>query len=360
MTDDRIDLLGLTLADLRALLERWGQPRFRAAQVWRWLYHAMVTDPEAMSNLPGELRALLAQRTRVGVLAPVDCSASEDGLTEKVLFQTGDGQYIETVLMRYEARNTICVSSQVGCPVGCGFCATGQSGFVRNLDAGEMVAQVLHFARALRPVGQVTNVVLMGMGEPLLNYDAVWRAIGVLHDSEGLGLGARRFTLSTAGVVPGIDRMAAEPLEVGLAVSLHAPDDALRDRLVPLNRRYDIGSILDACRRYIDRTGRRVTFEYALIRDVNDSQQHARRTAALLRGLLCHVNLIAVNATAGSGCEPSSWERMLAFQETLLDQHVQTTVRQSRGQEIQAGCGQLRGAHREPSWATEEKTGEHD
>ncbi|MHB1295664.1 MAG: 23S rRNA (adenine(2503)-C(2))-methyltransferase RlmN [Anaerolineae bacterium] len=359
MTEERRDLLGLAPEELQALLVEWGEPRFRAAQIWRWLYRSLVTAPADMTNLPAALRGLLAERTHVSALTPVARTMSDDAQTEKVLFETRDGQHIEAVLMRYEDRNTVCVSSQVGCPVGCGFCATGQSGFVRNLQAGEIVAQVLHFGRALKPDDHVTNVVLMGMGEPLLNYDAVWRAIRALHHPEGLGLGARRFTLSTAGVVPGIDRMAAEPLEVGLALSLHAPDDALRDTLVPLNRRYPIASVLEACRRYIERTGRRVTFEYALIRNVNDSVEQARRTATLLHGLLCHVNLIPVNATAG-GCEPSPRERVLAFQEVLVGQHVPTTVRQSRGQEIQAGCGQLRGAQQGAPNATKVRTAEHD
>lgn len=342
-TTDAIDLLDLSFEELVALVVSWEQPRFRAAQIWRWVYHGLTADFGEMANLPAALRARLAERTYVGRLEPVGVQTSADGLTEKTVFRTRDDHFIETVLMRYTNRNTICVSTQIGCALGCVFCATGQSGFTRDLSAGEISAQVLHYAQKLaQQDAHVTNVVLMGMGEPMLNDEAVWRAIANLNDSQGLALGARRFTISTAGIVPGIERMAREAMEVGLAVSLHAPDNTLRSHIVPINRRYPIERLLEACRRYIERTGRRVTFEYIPMDGVNDSDDHARRTAELLRGLLCHVNLIPLNPSATCPYRPSSRERTLRFQEILVDGHIQTTLRASRGLEIEAGCGQLR------------------
>ncbi len=339
----RPDLLDLGFDALTELVMSWGQPRFRAAQVWRWLYHNLAASPDEMQNLPKELRALLAEQVLIGRLSVVDKIAAEDGLTEKVALQTRDGHLIETVLMRYSERNTVCVSSQIGCALGCLFCATGQQGLVRDLTAGEIAAQVLHYAAHLRAEGaQVTNVVVMGMGEPLLNLDAVWLAIRNLNHPEGLALGMRRFTISTVGIVPGIERLAQESAEVGLAVSLHAPDDALRSRLVPINRTYPIAQVLEACKLYIERTGRRVTFEYALVNGLNDSDDCARRTVELLRGLLCHVNLIPINPTPDCAWEPSSRERVTRFQQILVKGHIQATVRLRRGIEIEAGCGQLR------------------
>ena len=245
--------------------------------------------------------------------------------------------------MRYRNRNTVCASSQIGCPIGCAFCATGRRGFVRNLTSGEITAQVLHFAGKLREENaRVTNVVFMGMGEPMLNFNAVWQTICNLKHPDGLGLGARRFTISTAGVVPGIERLARRSRSIGLAISLHAPDNALRDKLVPINKRYPLEHLISASKFYVRRTGRRVTFEYALIQAVNDSDDHARRTAELLRGLLCHVNLIPLNPIPGSVYEPSQRDRVLRFQQMLARGHIQATVRAPRGLNIQAGCGQLR------------------
>lgn len=350
MVADKINLLDLTFPELVQLVVDWGEPRFRATQIWRWLYSNLARDAGEMLNLPKDLRQRLQEQTYIGYLKPVTSTMDEDRLTEKVLFETVDGQFLETVLMRYTNRNTICVSSQIGCPLGCTICATGQRGLVRNLTTGEVTAQTLHFARQLREQNaHVTNVVFMGMGEPMLNFDAVWRSILNLNDREGLALGSRRFTLSTAGVVPGIERLARESLAVGLAISLHAPDNALRDQLVPVNRRYPLERLLPASKFYIERTGRRVTFEYALLDGVNDSDDHARRTAVLLHGLLCHVNLIPMNPTPDSSYRPSPNERVLRFQEILVKERIQTTVRLRRGVDIQAGCGQLRGQYLDTS-----------
>jgi 23S rRNA (adenine2503-C2)-methyltransferase len=341
-----INLLDLSLEQLTQLVMSWGEPRFRAAQIWRWIYHTLTDDPEEMGNLPAALRQRLIEQTEIRHLSVVARAEGDQGQTEKVAFQTPDGHLVETVLMRYTNRNTVCVSSQIGCPVGCTFCATGRSGFVRDLTTGEITAQVLHFAQRLqRENAHVTNVVFMGMGEPMLNFDAVWQSLLNLNDREGLALGIRRFTISTVGVVPGIERMAREGLAVGLALSLHAPDDKLRSQLVPINRRYPLARLLEAVRFFIERTGRRVTFEYALAEGVNDSDAHAHATGALLRGLLCHVNLIQMNPVEGADFRPSSRERILRFQEILVQEHLQTTVRISRGSDIQAGCGQLRGQY---------------
>jgi len=346
MTPDKINLLDLTFDDLLQIVVAWGQPRFRATQIWRWLYHTLTNDPQEMVNLPKELRRRLAGETCVRAIKPVDLVVAEDGLTEKALFQTKDGHHFESVLMRYTSRNTVCASSQIGCPIRCAFCATGRSGFVRDLTTGEITGQVLHFARELREENaHVTNVVFMGMGEPMLNFDEVWRAILILNDREGLALGARRFTISTSGIVPGIERLARESLAVGLAISLHAPDDALRSKLVPINQRYPIEKLLEASKFYVRRAGRRVTFEYVLSKGVNDSDDHARRTADLLRGSLCHVNLVPLNPIPGYPYEPSSRERVLRFQQILVKARIQATVRARRGLNIQAGCGQLRERH---------------
>ncbi len=281
------------------------------------------------------------------VLEPLETLESADGSTRKVLFRLPDGETIESVFMLYERRRTVCLSTQVGCPIGCPFCATGRSGFRRNLKAGEIIAQVLHFAReAKKTLGDsskpVTNVVFMGMGEPLLNYDATIKAIRILNDQRGFNLGARRFTISTVGIVPGIRRLAEEGLQVELAVSLHAPNDEIRDRLVPVNKGYPIRRLLVACQEFIEKTKRRITFEYVLINGVNDSISHARELASLLRGMLCHVNLIPMNPFPGASMEPPPRRRVLAFEEELRRQGLSVTLRTSKGVDIQAGCGQLR------------------
>jgi 23S rRNA (adenine2503-C2)-methyltransferase len=269
---------------------------------------------------------------------------SDDRETIKLLFRTRDDQFVETVVMFYPDRTTVCVSCQIGCAIGCSFCATGLSGLIRNLSAGEMVSQVVHAARLARErERRISNIVVMGMGEPFHNYDAVMRFVAIVNDRQGLGIGARHITLSTAGVVPFIDRLAEEPYQVKLAVSLHAPNDALRSQLVPINRRWPIDELLAACRRYVARTGRRVTFEYVLIEDVNDDERTAAELARRLRGLLCHVNLIPYNPTPAAPLfrRPGP-ERIERFRAVLERYGIPATVRYSRGVEIAAACGQLR------------------
>ncbi len=321
----------------------WQQPKFRAGQIWQWLYVHLVSGWDEMSNLPKTLREQLARVYLLDPLTLIDGQVSADAQTEKTLFRLVDGATIESVLMRYEERNTVCVSTQVGCAVGCAFCATGQSGFERNLTTGEIVAQPLYFARALRAQAQaVSHIVVMGMGEPLINYDATWQAVETWNDERGFNLGARRITLSTAGYIPGIERLAGESLQVGLAVSLHAPTDALRSDLVPLNKTCPLADLLRACQAYVAQTGRRITFEYALIDGINDSPAQARHLAALLKRLVCHVNLIPLNPSPGSDLRPSPAGRVDAFLRILQENGIAATVRLRRGIDIQAGCGQLR------------------
>jgi len=344
-----VSLYNLDRAAVQDLLQTWGQPAYRARQLWAWLYEQLATTFDEMSNLPKSLRQRLAGETTIGVPRLLDTHQSVDGETRKDLLELHDGETVETVLMRYERRRTACISTQVGCSIGCTFCATGQAGFERDLSAGEIVAQVLHFARILRVSGdRLSNVVLMGMGEPLLNYEATLSAIHRLIDPQGFGMGQRHITLSTAGVVPGIDRLAKEGLQISLAVSLHAATDALRDELVPLNRRYDLDALFEACYRYFEQTGRRISFEWALIAGVNDTPEQARALAARLsytggtRPFRTHVNLIPLNPTEQHPGQPPTTQEMEAFQ-AILDRHrIPHTLRVRRGDDIQAGCGQLR------------------
>ncbi|MFQ5575691.1 MAG: 23S rRNA (adenine(2503)-C(2))-methyltransferase RlmN [Anaerolineae bacterium] len=339
-------LLNLTKSQLADYLADLGQPRFRTAQVWQWLYRRHADSFEAMTSLPKHLRTQFAAAASITPLTPVAVQESADGQTTKTLFALPGGEEIESVLMRYRRRQTLCISTQAGCAMDCPFCATGQMGFRRNLSAGEIVAQVLYFARRLATAQQrVTNIVFMGMGEPLANYAATWQAVRRLNDPDGFGLGARQMTISTVGLVPAIRRMAAEPEQVGLAVSLHAPDDSLRDTLVPVNRRYPLAMLMQACRDYILTTRRRVTFEYALMDATNDSDDQADRLAGLLGGILCHVNLIPLNPTPGSPYSGSPDGRVRGFAARLKAAGIPTTVRLRRGIDIQAGCGQLRVMH---------------
>ena len=336
-------ILDLTREELIEFLHARGEPRFRADQIWHGIYRELALSYDAITTLPKRLRPLLEEALPFPVLAPIDVQESADGQTRKVLFRLDDGETIEAVLMLYKRRRTVCLSTQVGCAVGCAFCATGKAGFVRDLTAGEIAAQALHFARELNERGErLTNIVYMGMGEPFLNYDAVMRSIRILNDPDGFSLGARRFTVSTVGIVPGIERFTDEGLQVNLAISLHAAEDALRDRLVPMNQRYPVGEIMRACRAYTARTNRRVTFEIALIDGLNDAPAHAAAVAKLLSGLLAHVNLIPLNPVPGIPLSPSSRARVEQFAEILRNAGIPTTVRLGRGIEIQAGCGQLR------------------
>ncbi len=338
-----INLYDLTHDQLGALLAEWGEPAYRADQIWRWLYQQKAASFDAMTNLPRPLRERLAAEAALGALEPVAEQFSTDGETTKWVYRLGDGQLIESVLMRYDKRRTACISTQAGCAMGCVFCATGQMGFARHLTSGEIVAQAAALARKLGAEGErLSNVVLMGMGEPLHNYDATLAAIRVMIDPDGLGIGQRHITVSTVGLVPAIRRLAGEGLQVTLAVSLHAATDAEREKLLPVNRRYPLAELMAAVRDYVAGTGRRVTFEWALIHGKNDTPQQAHALGKLLKGLLCHVNLIPLNPTEGYAGGPSSPERVEAFQRVLESYGVGSTVRLRRGIDIQAGCGQLK------------------
>ena len=340
---NKINLYDLDFTQLSQLVADWGQPKFRARQIWEWLYHHYVADVDEMTNLSKKLRELMKTAVSLTIGDIVSEQKSSDGRTTKILFQLPDGQYIETVLMRYNKRRTLCISTQAGCAMGCVFCATGQMGFVRNLTQAEIVAQVIHFARELAAKGQrVTNVVMMGMGEPLHNYDNTIAALDRLTAADGFNLGARKITISTVGLVPAIRRYADEQRQTPLAVSLHSATDAERDALIPVNKKWPIADIIDACHYYIDKTGRRLTFEWALINGKNDTLEQARALGQLLQGMLCHVNLIPLNPTEKYGGKPSPRERVDAFQSVLEQYGVSSTVRMRRGIDIQAGCGQLR------------------
>jgi 23S rRNA (adenine2503-C2)-methyltransferase len=330
------------LPTLTELVQGWGEPAFRAKQIWQGLYKNIWTHPDEFTNLPKSLRAKMGENLRFDVLQPTLKLDSTDGQTRKTLFRLPDGRQIEAVLMRYDRRKTLCISTQVGCAMGCTFCATGQMGFTRHLSSGEIVAQVMYYARLLREEDQaVTNVVLMGMGEPFHNYDNTMQAIDRLNDAEGYNFGARRFTISTSGLVPAIRQFAEEKRQVNLAVSLHATEDDKRGTMMPVNKRYNVEELIQACREYVKKTGRRITFEWALIHEVNDTPEEARKLAALLKGLLCHVNAIPLNPTTGYDGQATTKERAAVFKEILEQNGIPCTIRMRRGIDIQAGCGQL-------------------
>ncbi|MCM3887216.1 23S rRNA (adenine(2503)-C(2))-methyltransferase RlmN [Frankia sp. R82] len=344
-------LADLSRAQRREVALSLGLPAFRADQLSRH-YFARLLDADAagdMTDLPERVRGPLLSALLPPLLTPAKTLTCDDGQTRKIAWRTGDGALIESVIMRYPDRATVCVSSQAGCGMGCPFCATGQGGLTRNLSTAEIVEQVVHAARALRrgELGEgdrrLSNVVFMGMGEPLANYGALVTALRrlVAEPPEGLGLSARGLTVSTVGLVPAIHRLAAEALPVTLALSLHAPDDELRDELVPINNRWPVAEVLAAAWAYVERTGRRVSIEYALIDGVNDDVDRADALATLLAGRLAHVNLIPLNPTAGSAWRASAESGQRAFVRRLRERGIATTVRDTRGREIAAACGQL-------------------
>lgn len=335
---------------LTETLHELGEPEFRARQVANWKYRKLVGGYHDMRNLPLALREELERRLPFSSLDCVREIDSADGCTTKFLFRLHDGQLIESVLMRQQQgphesgpRNTVCISSQAGCKMQCSFCATGHGGWRRDLVPDEIVDQVLHAARRLKQQGaRLTNVVFMGMGEPLDNYDNVLEAVRRLNAPDGVGLGARSLTISTCGLVPEIRRLAQEPIQVNLAVSLAATVDERRNELIPINRRWPIRELLAACDEYARATHRRVSFEYVLIAGVNDSVDEANRLAGLLRDLLAHVNLIPLNPVQGDAYQRPDELAVRRFEDVLRAAHVPVSVRYSKGVDIVAGCGQLR------------------
>ncbi|MEY2571351.1 MAG: rRNA (adenine2503-C2)-methyltransferase [Acidimicrobiaceae bacterium] len=328
----------LDLVALGELLS--GEPAYRARQVFDGL-HQRLLDPDEMTELPKALRARVTTELPAALTLATE-RQSEGGHTVKLLWQLAGGAAIETVLMHYRDRSTVCVSTQAGCAMACGFCATGQAGFERHLSVGEIVEQVVRAARLAAP-RRVSNIVLMGMGEPLANYDNVWAAVERLHGP--MGISARHITLSTVGIVPGIKRLGTEALPINLAVSLHAANDQLRDELVPINKRYPIGALMAACRGYLAAKNRRLSFEWALIDGVNDRRVDTIELAALARPLHAHVNLIPLNPTPGYPTVGSPPEKVRWFRDRLLEQGTNATIRQNRGTDIDAACGQLRAEH---------------
>lgn len=341
-------IYNLSLSELNNFMTSWGEPAYRTSQIWQGIYKNLWSSPIEFTNLPKSLRAKLDKEFSFSSLKPITHIQSSDGETQKVLFNLPDGRPIETVRMRYEKRRTLCISSQSGCAMGCVFCATGQMGYLRHLSSGEIIEQVLYFARMLAEQDeQITNIVIMGMGEPFHNYDSTLAAVDRLNHPEGMNLGARRFTISTVGLVPAIERFAGEKRQVNLAISLHAADDELRTSMIPINKRYPIAELLAAVKNYTDMTRRRVTFEWALISGVNDTVEQAMKLATLLKGMLAHVNVIPLNPTDGYDGQATTQEQAKIFQSILEERGVPCTIRIRRGIDIQAGCGQL--AHKSPA-----------
>ena len=335
MTADPPSIYGLNREELTDALA--GEPGYRVEQLWHGLY-AELREVDDISPLPSALRSHLTRHFPTS-LTSVTQQTADAGTTIKWLWRLADGHHIETVLMNYDDRSTVCISTQVGCAMACGFCATGQAGFDRHLDTGEIVEQIIRAARAARP-RRLSNVVFMGMGEPLANYQPTKSSL--LRCRDDLGLSARHLTVSTVGIVPGIDRLAQEGLPVTLAVSLHAANDTLRDKLVPINKRYPLADLMAACQRWKDTTGRRISFEWAMIAGVNDSPTDAEELARLADPLRAHVNLIPLNATDGTPAEASTAAAIDQFRRILIGAGVRVTVRDNRGTDIDAACGQLR------------------
>ena len=362
-TQTNPSILDLSHEDLiKEFIDR-GDKKYRADQVWRSLYKDGVRDFGEITTLSKPLRKSLDTQFTISPLSVETSLTSSDSSTTKKLFKLHDGELIETVLMRYEPdghrknRKTVCVSTQAGCALGCTFCATGQQGFRRNLRVSEIVDQVIEMDIIARGEDQeeielgkrtkgelqgVTNVVFMGMGEPLANYNNTLNAIRVLNDGQGLSIGARHITVSTVGLIPEIEKLAKEDIQVNLAVSLHAPDDATRSQTMPINKRYPIADLIESCKNYVSRTNRRIFFEYVLLKNQNDSVTQSHKLGVLLRGLLCHVNLIPVNPTSNGPYERTDLGNAKEFQVGLQEFGIPSTVRMEKGIDINAGCGQLR------------------
>jgi len=335
-----LDLADLERPALEAALEARGHPRFHAGQIFRWIYGRGVVDPSAMTDLSRELRAMLAEACTISTPAIMQREKSIDG-TEKFLLRLADGRLVESVFIPDTPSMTFCISTQVGCAMACAFCLTGKMGLVRNLSTAEIVGQVRVLADALHLRDARFNIVLMGMGEPLHNYDETMKALRILADEQGFAMSPRRITLSTVGILPALEKLAREPVMPNLAISLHAPTDVQRGPLVPINRKYGVADIVEACKRFPLKRRSRITFEYVMLSGVNDRAEDARRLAKLLAGLKSKVNLIPLNAAAGIPFERPSDETVDRFAETLAEHGLTVSVRKSRGRDIRAACGQL-------------------
>jgi 23S rRNA (adenine2503-C2)-methyltransferase len=340
VTDYRHDLAEMELVELEQALESMGHPRFHGRQLFQWVHKRGVTDFAGMTDLGRELRSSLSDQFRIVTPDVVRRERSTDGTT-KFLLRLEDGQLIESVFIPDTPANTFCLSTQVGCAMRCGFCLTGKMGIIRNLTAGEIAGQVRVLVRELDMLQARFNIVLMGMGEPLHNYDAVMKALRILADEHGLAVNPRRVTLSTVGALPALERLATEPLMPNLAISLHATTEDQRDLLVPINRKYGLKELLDACRRFPVKRRDRITFEYVMLKDVNDTDEDARRLVRLLNGIRAKVNLLPLNEAAGIPYERPSDARVNRFAQIVAERGVTVSVRKSRGRDIRAACGQL-------------------
>jgi 23S rRNA (adenine2503-C2)-methyltransferase len=337
-------IFDVELTSLTNDLHDMGEAAFHAKQVWQGLYKNLFDDWKYFTSLSKTVRETFAGQYRIKSLAVVRQTNSKDGKTQKILFRLPDGKTIESVLMSSQKRNTVCISTQSGCAMRCSFCATGQMGLKRNLTSGEIIEQVVYFQRYLKEFNSsITNVVLMGMGEPFLNYLNVKRSLAILNNADGFGLGARHFTISTIGIPPVILDFANDFPQMNLAVSLHAPSNILRDELVPMNKTYPLERVISTCKDYIKISNRRISFEYVLLNGMNDSTENARELVGMLKGILCHVNLIPFNKIQNSNFQPSTSERTRNFFQLIENTGIPITIRQSLGQEIDAGCGQLAG-----------------
>ncbi|MBC8547541.1 23S rRNA (adenine(2503)-C(2))-methyltransferase RlmN [Clostridiaceae bacterium NSJ-31] len=337
---DAIDLKSLTLPKLEALMAEWGQPRFRAGQLFEWMHQKQVGAFDEMTNLPAALRRTLGERCTLSVLTVRRRLVSRLDGTQKFLFGLPDGETVECVLMKYKHGNSLCISTQVGCKMGCRFCASTLLGLSRNLTPGEMLEEV--YAAQRESGERVGSIVLMGIGEPLDNFDNVMDFLEILSSPRGMNLSLRHVSLSTCGLVPRIYDLMERKTQVTLSISLHAPNNALRDKLMPVNRRYPVEELMKACRDYFAHTGRRVSYEYSLIGGVNDTEECARELAALLRGQVAHVNLIPINEVKEREFRKGSRARIERFQSILTQNKINATVRRELGADINAACGQLR------------------
>lgn len=335
-------IFSLDIEDWQTWLVNQKQPKFRAKQIFDWLYKKRVQSIDEMNNLPKDLRELLSKTFDFTTLSERKKQVASDGTT-KFLFELSDGNLIETVLMRHHYGYSVCVTTQVGCRIGCKFCASTLSGLKRNLEAGEIVAQVLRVQQYLdQSEGRVSHIVVMGIGEPFENYENLTRFIEIINAEQGLNIGARHITVSTSGIVPKIYDFAKHHSQVSFAISLHAPTDEMRSQLMPINRAYPLAKLMEAAKFYVNETNRRITFEYGLIKNVNDTVECAQKLADLLRGMNCHVNLIPVNYVPERGFDRTPVERIEQFEKTLKKRGINATVRRELGSDIDAACGQLR------------------
>ncbi|MEE0857850.1 MAG: 23S rRNA (adenine(2503)-C(2))-methyltransferase RlmN [Acutalibacteraceae bacterium] len=337
------DIKSLTLKELSDEMDALGLPAYRAEQIFKWLHEKSVTSFDEMLNIPKNIRKSLSELYYISVAIIEKKQISCYDGTIKYLFRLNDGEFIESVLMDYHHGYTICISTQVGCKMGCTFCATGKSGFSRNLAPSEMLAQI-QTAQQDNHI-RISNIVLMGMGEPLDNFDNVIKFLSLVSSDKGINIGMRHITISTCGVVPKIYELAKLKLQVTLSVSLHAPNDEIRSRTMPINKKYNVEKLITACRDYAKATNRRITFEYAMIDGVNDSDECAEELAQLIKGMLCHVNLIPVNNVTGTGYQKSKRKRLIDFSRILESNGITATVRRTLGSDIDASCGQLRRKH---------------